>query len=957
MHSSFPSGAKLAAALFLYSSIGLAAEPGVAEPWPHQNSDIAPDPAVRYGALPNGMRYIILRNATPPGQVALRMRIRAGSLQESDAQQGLAHFLEHLAFRGSANVPEGELQRMLERLGLRMGGDTNASTSQTQTVYRFDLTSNEEATIDTGLMLMREVASELTLSAEQMEKERGVVLAEERFRDSPAARSREEQAKFLLKGQFALERLPIGKVEVLRSAPIGEFVAFYQNFYRPERATLIIAGDIDPMVIERKITQRFSDWQAKGPNGADPDLGMPAARERESALFVEASAPKYISVSWVQPYRDVPDSKAERRRQLVEGLGLAVINQRMQRAATNPDAAFLGAGVSRGNMWRSARVASLSVNYDGKDWREALAAAERLRRQAVTEGVEDFELDREIAALRTRTEAAAARAATRPTPGLANGLLGALEGNEVYTSPEMDLALLTELLPSITLADVNAALGETFVGGGPLIFMSSPDPVENGEQALQDAYNEGQTGEAPSIANSNIDAWPYTWFGRPGAVVEQRDIPDIGTRFVRFANGVKLTVKPTEFRDEEVLVNVHIAGGRLTLPANRVSPIWGASTLVAGGLKDLDQLDVRRLLTTRIYSAGFGVTDDSFALSGRTRPADLVTQMQLLAAYMTLPGWREEAFERAQSGYAAQLERAGATAASVFGMQFPSRIRSGDARWMQPTAEQVRAVRLEDVKALLASALADGPIEVTMVGDITIEQAINAVSVTFGALPERKGAGVARPQPGDLRFPAPAREPVVLTHKGRADQGLALIAWPTTDAYSNLQAVADRQMLNAIFRDRVSNALRTEAGLTYSAQMGGGSSLTFPGYGSIAIYAEVPPDKGQFFLDTVQRIVTELRTAPPTADELERARKPALDGLARTMQTNGYWLDQLSQVQQDERRLDLIRFTTIRLNYVTPERVRYAAETYLDDARAWRLLVVPESQQQAAAPAPTAAAP
>jgi zinc protease len=264
----------------------------------------------------------------------------------------------------------------------------------------------------------------------------------------------------------------------------------------------------------------------------------------------------------------------------------------------------------------------------------------------------------------------------------------------------------------------------------------------------------------------------------------------------------------------------------------------------------------------------------------------------------------------------------------------------------------VRAVRLEEVRALLDAALAEGPIEVTIVGDITIQQAIDAVAVTFGALPERKGAQLARPQPGDLRFPAPTPTPVVLTHKGRADQGLALMAWPTTDAFSDLQAVADRQMLNAIFRERVTNALRTEAGLTYSAQMGGGSSLTFPGYGSIAIYAEVPPDKGQFFLDTVQRIAAELRTTPPSADELERARKPALDALARAVQTNGYWLDQLSQLQQDERRLDLIRFTATRLNYVTPDRVRYVAETYLDDARAWRLLVVPESRQQTAVPAP-----
>ena len=449
-----------------------------------------------------------------------------------------------------------------------------------------------------------------------------------------------------------------------------------------------------------------------------------------------------------------------------------------------------------------------------------------------------------------------------------------------------------------------------------------------------------------------MDAWPYTNFGAPGAVVEQRDIPDLGTRFIRFANGVKLTVKPTNFRADEVLVGVQVAGGRLALPKDRVSAIWGAGTLLSGGLADIDQNEIRRLLATKIYSAGFQMSDESFGLSGRTRPEDVVTQMQVLAAYMTRPGWRAEAFQRAQSSLAAQLERSGATPGSVFGMEFGARIRSGDIRWVQPTADQVRAASLEEVRALLDPSFANAPIEITMVGDITIERAIEAVSVTFGALPPRQGAEIARPAAGELRFPAPAREPVLLTHSGRADQGLAMMAWPTTDVFSDLQAVADRQMLNAIFRDRVSEALRTEAGLTYSAQTGGGSSLTFPGYGSVAIYAEVPPDKGQFFLDTVRRIAAEMRATPPTADELERARKPTLEGHARAVQTNTYWLDQLSQAQYDERRLELTRFSTHRLNYVTPERIRYAAEVYLDDTKAWSLLVVPKTQEHAAAPSP-----
>ena len=212
--------------------------------WPQDVSDLPADPAVLYGTLPNGMRYALMHNATPANQASIRFRVGSGSLEESDQQQGLAHFLEHMAFKGSTHVPAGEMVKLLQRKGLAFGADTNAFTEWSQTVYELDLPEADDDLVDTGLMLMRETASELTLDAAAMEPERGVVLSEERVRDTPSYRSFVARLSLLLDGQLASNRLPIGQVEVIQKAPIDLIRDYYRANYRPDRATLIMVGEI-----------------------------------------------------------------------------------------------------------------------------------------------------------------------------------------------------------------------------------------------------------------------------------------------------------------------------------------------------------------------------------------------------------------------------------------------------------------------------------------------------------------------------------------------------------------------------------------------------------------------------------------------------------------------------------------------------------------------------------------
>jgi len=408
--------------------------------WPQMHSDVAVDPDIRFGSLPNGMRYAIRRQAIPPGQAAVRFWFEAGSLDESDAQQGLAHFLEHMAFKGSKAVPENEMIRILQRHGLAFGADTNAQTQFSQTIYQLDLPHTDEQSLDTALMLMRETASNLTLSQDAMDHERGVVLSEERARDTPSYRILKERFAFLFRGQRLPTRYPIGQVEVLKNAPVGQIADFYHRFYRPERAVLVVAGDFDPATVEAKIKARFSDWKPTGPAGVDPDLGQVKPRGAEARVVVEAGAPLGLQLVWTRPPDLSPDTVAKRRRDTVRLLGFAVMNRRFQALARSAQPPFLGAAAFRSDQEHSADVTMVLANAQPDRWRPALEAVEQETRRVVQYGVRQDELDREITELRATLKARAAGAATRRQSELADEIVGALDDQEVVTNPVQDLA-------------------------------------------------------------------------------------------------------------------------------------------------------------------------------------------------------------------------------------------------------------------------------------------------------------------------------------------------------------------------------------------------------------------------------------------------------------------------------------------------------------------------------------
>lgn len=909
--------------------------------WPTA-ANLPADPAWRTGVLPNGMRYALRRNATPPGTAVLRMRIDTGSLNEAENQRGLAHFLEHMVLNGTKNVPEGEFVKRLERSGLKFGPDTNASTDFEETVYKLDLPSSKPAMVDEALFLLREVADRATLDPAAIDRERGIILSEERSRDQPAIRAFIDQLQFLLPTQRIGQRLPIGLPDVIRTAPRERLLAYYQAYYRPEKATLVAVGDFDVAELERKIRASFADWKGEGRAGLAADQGRPGQRGPAADIFVDPALPTQATLSWVRPADLAPDTRAARIADVREALGLFVLNQRFARlvTSTNPPP-FAGAQAAAVQLADSADLTQVLAIARPGEWQPALAAIEQEQRRFVKFGPTAGELAQAVASYRGAYTQAAAGAATRTNVALADAVVATLGDQKVVTGPSDDLALFEEAVRGLTPADVTAAIRPLFEGAGPLVSLASATPVAGGEQAVLAALDRSIRVAVAAPVERAAASWPYASFGQPGRVVARRDFASLGASVVTFANGVRLIVRPSQASKEEVLVRVRVGDGRLDLPTDRAAAtaLLQLGGLQLGGTGKLSAEDMQQALAGKQVKADFRITENAFEFDGATRPADLAAQLQVLTANVSDPGWREAGWDQLRQVSGTLLDRYASTPGGVLERDLQSLLRSGDLRWATPERAALGATRMADIKTLIGQPLANDPIEVIVVGDVGIDEAIRQTAATFGALPTRKAASI---RPAPVRFPTATAQSVILRHKGRPDQGAALIAWPTQGLDKDIRTTRTLSLLAEVYQLRLIEKIREEQGTTYSPSAGAQSSEAFDDYGFFLGIIEAPPAALPKFLVDAQAIADSLAATPVTADELLRARRPFVERLQRDRAGNSFWLNALDGLGSNPRVEPRIETQLSLLESITPAQLQSVAKRFLTQRTAYRLTILPE---------------
>lgn len=909
--------------------------------WPHEQSDLTPDPAAVWGQLDNGMRYVLFPNNTPQGRISLRLLVAAGSLMETDDQRGLAHFLEHMAFKGSQNLPAGDLVQYLERLGMAFGADTNARTSFESTVFQLELPSNDRELVDKSLTVMRETSDKLLIPAPELEKERGVILSEKRMRDNPDYRSFTSNLEFLLPGTLVTQRSPIGLDTVIATAPRERMVDFYRTWYRPERITLIAVGAIDPIQFPTYIKAHFGSFAAAVPPRPSPELGAIVRRGPSGRLFSDPDAQTRVSLETVANLDPAADTRASRAEDAKLYLANAVLSRRLATLTLKGDASFISGSAQTSDLLRFARIGSVTLQCKPDQWRAALATAEQELRRALTYGFTAAELEEQKKNLLSYLEQQAKSASTRESPELANDLAEHLSSFNVFTHPDYDLAEFGKILPAITAQSAQQALRDVWSEVGPLAFVSGPITLEQPEAEILRVVEQSRSQPVTPPKDGDLQQFAYTDFGTPTPVVE-RKVATLDVTQIRFGNNVRLNLKQTSFDANTILIAIRFGGGRLDLPRDKPGlKLLADQAFVSGGLQKHNVDDLGRITAGRNVGVDFSVDDDAFVLTGRTTPADLPLQLQLMAAYVTAPGYRPEALDRFHQGLGPLYLNLTRTPGGVLQSQVSRFLHDGDPRFGYPDQDEAARRTLDELKAWLAEPLATSYMEISIVGDFDPEAALKLVDSTFGSLPPREAAKPAYTEQRKIRFPG-ERKLKAFTFDSRDPKAYATVYWPSTD-FSHVSDVRRLFVLAKVLEGRILERIRIKEGLSYTAQAGHSPSIAFPGYGLLYALVDAPPDKAQMLALEIRDIAGGIVRDGVTKDELERARNPLVNELKKMLMDNNYLMSAIVSGSQEQPQR-LLRATTSvpELESLTTTDLNAVARTYLKTEDGLPVVVVPK---------------
>ena len=912
--------------------------------FPHQNSDLAAEAAIEYGRLSNGLRYAVMANETPSNTATLLMRFDTGSINEMDGQEGLAHFLEHMAFNGSKNIPEGEMIKRLEKFGLAFGADTNASTNFDETIYQLELPEVNDDILDETLMIMRETASNLLLNSDAIERERGVILAEKRARISPAYNASIASLKFYLDGSVFPNRIPIGTDASIASVTPENFREFYQGYYRPEETFLVLVGDFETDYAAEKIEGFFGDWVAVGEAKKDTEISPLGPRGIEAEYYVDPEIQTSISLTVMDKPDLRKDTSENRRAAFIESLGNRILSRRLAKIARSGDAAFISASASSSSIYDVRGLSTLSMSAQPEDWAAALAQGEQALRQAYDFGFTQDELDEQIANTRKGLQVAVQTSPTRRTSSLARQIMGSFSADQVMTDPSANLERFEAYADNISSEQVHEAFKAKWANlATPQLYLSTNKIIENAEEVMLQALTDSRAVDVQPLPSQVKADFAYTDFGTPGKIVSRTTIEDIDFEQIVFENNVRLNIKKTPYQKDVISIDVALGKGDLFFPSDLPGFKWFAPNMLSlAGLEAHSADDIQSIMAGKTVGTSINFGPRRMYISGATVPNNLGDQLNLMAAYATSPGYRSEAKTRYDKYIQSFYPTLDSTPSGVAGRDVERLIRSGDTRFGIPAEDDLINIEMSSLQTWLEPNLADGAIEIGVVGDVDIEGIIKEVARTFGALP-KVNAMVPAVDDKDvaLKFPQGSQRPVKLSHAGEAGTALLRTYWPAPDG-RDVTLSRHVSMLTELFKLRLTEVMREEEGASYSPSAFSYTPRIYPNYGYIGASLELDPKDIDRISGKVDEIAAEFRAGEFDADLFERAIKPARERIETSLESNGYWMNIISEAQTDPERLDRHRSRSEAYQNMTVGELKSLAKTLFDPKDAYRVQVLPE---------------
>jgi zinc protease len=903
------------------------------------------DPKVKIGTLPNGIRYYIRKNAKPEKRAELRLVVNAGSILETNDQLGLAHFVEHTAFNGTTHFAKNDLVKYLQSIGVRFGADLNASTGFDETVYILPIPTDTARIVDQAFTILEDWAHGQVFDSTEVTNERGVVREEWRLGKGAGDRMLHEWLPIALKGSLYADRLPIGNEQSIMSATPARLRSFYKNWYRPDLQAVIAVGDFDPAAIEAQIKKHF----AAIPKPVNPPKREYATVPANKEPLIAITSDKEATGSDVEVIYKLPVEKtktvADYRRDLTERLYMGMFNDRLDEIGQKPDAPFLGASGSKGSfIGRTTDAFTLGAAVkDGGIERGLESLLEEARR--VDEfGFLQSELDREKeSTLRGYERAFAERDKTQSAAFTQEYINNYLHG-EAIPGIDYEYKIAQQLIPTITLGDVNKLASKWIGDDNRVIIAQSPikDSLKIPTRAdlLAVFDRAAKTKVVAYTENLSSDAL-VAKMPTPGKIVSTKATPNVGVTQWTLSNGVRVFVKPTDFKADEILMSATSPGGSsLASDADFMSAGFASQIVGLSGLGTFNRVDLSKKLAGKVASAGASIGGTSEGLSGRASPKDLETMFQLIYLDFTAPRFDPSAYQAFKAQADQYLANRGVDPDEVFGDTVSWTMASHSPRARPLSAATFAEVNPEKALAFYKDRYADA-------SDFTFSFVGNIDTVTLKPLVEKYLGGlpaINRKETYKDNGDGPPKGVVEkVVRKGVEPKANTIIEFTGACEY-NPQERLNLRALTEYFQLQLNETLREKLGGAYSPSVGGSCGRTPRQEYSIGIQFNSSPENVEKLSKSVFELIDSLKTHGPAAADVAKVKEQLIRSREVDIKQNAYWVGNiLARDAAGEDIGGLLSAYDEMLKNVSAAEIQAAAKKYFDTANYARFVLLPEN--------------
>lgn len=919
------------------------------------------DERILIGKLDNGVNWMYRQHDNPPGKLGLMIHVNVGSLNETDQQRGLAHFMEHMMFNGTENMPPGALVPYFESIGMEFGADLNAFTSFDQTVYMVFLPDTGTESVDKALMILSDYAFRALLLDEEIDKERGVILEEARTGKNAEQRMRDELWPELYEGSRFAQRMVIGDEEIIATAPRSEFLDFYRTWYRPENVTVLLVGDAKPDWIIPLVEKWFGQYRPKAP--ARRPLGpqfKPFTNQRAMVLTDPEASGCDVELVNIRPGRPPTTTVEQWRVELVEQIGSWIIARRYRERVEKGDASYRDARAAVYDFFQDAMLVNAFANGEPADWsrmlEELVAEVNRVRQHGFTQ--------RELDLARKEMLADAEHACrTEPTTAARRFLfqmVSAVNDKRPLLSAQQELDLYRRMLPTVELAEVNDAFARHFEPGTFAYVVQMPEkegvavpPREDVLSAARAAW----TQEVDQIAETEHATTLLAALPAAGKVVETATYDDLGITSVWLANGVRVHHRFVDYKKDSIMVSISLAGGGIEETEDNAGITTVASLAInQPATSRLSSTDIRDLMTgknIRVGGAGgrggprgprgrggpMRPGEDTITIGVHGSPKDLEAGLQLAHALLTDGRIEESAFKNWRLRTLQQLERM-QTMPRFQAMQALAELLSGgDPRRQFPTPAIVNRQSLPDAQAWFDRLCREAPIEVAVVGDMKLEQVMPLIEQYLGSLPPRNRSAEHLDKLRRLARPA---GPLVrhIEVETITPQGMAMAGFVAAEGRN----ADDRRALSLasqILSTRLVKEIREDRGLVYSIGARYQPTWTYEDSSQFSAGAPCDPDKAEMVAGEIHRLFEEFANSGPTEEELANAKKQVANNLDTEMKEPSYWLRILQHHDLHGRNLADEEAEREAYEDYTADQIRETFQRYYRPERQYSVTAVP----------------